>query len=192
MATLWTDSLQAHRAEVRDNIAEATWRLAQEHGVMTLTMSQVAAASGISRATLYKYFPDVQAILTDWHHRQVQAHLDQLVAARDGVDDPEARLRAVLSVYAQVCRTRAEHGPGTLQDLLHQDRDLQPAQHRLEDLVREVLAAAADAGAVRDDRPPEQLTAYCLHALTAAADLPGVNDRHGLVEIVLAGLRPPA
>jgi AcrR family transcriptional regulator len=46
-------------------------------------MSQIAAeASGIGRATLYKYFPDVESILRAWHERQVGAHLHQLHAAR--------------------------------------------------------------------------------------------------------------
>ena len=38
-------------------------------------MSQVATETGIGRATLYKYFPDVEAILAAWHERQIARHL---------------------------------------------------------------------------------------------------------------------
>ena len=38
-------------------------------------MSQIAEQTGIGRATLYKYFPDVEAILLAWHERQVTGHL---------------------------------------------------------------------------------------------------------------------
>jgi hypothetical protein len=43
--------------------------------------------SGIGRATLYKYFPDVEAVLVAWHERQVAQHLDQLAKARDQAGD---------------------------------------------------------------------------------------------------------
>src|SRR4029079_128644 len=58
-------------------------RLVAEHGLVSLTMSQIAEQAGIGRATLYKYFPDAQAVLTAWHERQITAHLDQLTAAAD-------------------------------------------------------------------------------------------------------------
>lgn len=34
-----------------------------------MTMSRIAEEIGIGRATLYKYFPDVEAILLAWHER---------------------------------------------------------------------------------------------------------------------------
>ena len=38
-------------------------------------MSQIAKDTGIGRATLYKYFPDVESILRAWHQRQIDEHL---------------------------------------------------------------------------------------------------------------------
>jgi hypothetical protein len=35
-------------------------------------------------------------------------------------------------------------------------------------MIRDLLAAAAATGDVRDDVPPDELAGYCLHALTAA------------------------
>jgi hypothetical protein len=32
---------------------------------------------------LYKYFPDVEAVLDVWHERQIQAHLEHLAQVRD-------------------------------------------------------------------------------------------------------------
>jgi len=54
-----------------------------ERGLASVTMSQIAAQTGIGRATLYKYFPDVEAILAAWHQRQVARHLNQLARVRD-------------------------------------------------------------------------------------------------------------
>jgi Bacterial regulatory proteins, tetR family len=46
------------------------------------TMSQIAEETGIGRATLYKYFPDVEAILLAWHDRQIAAHIAYLEEVR--------------------------------------------------------------------------------------------------------------
>jgi AcrR family transcriptional regulator len=71
MPKLWTDTVQAHRHAVREAILEATAALVTDHGPASVTMSQIAAHTGIGRATLYQYFPDVDAVLRAWHDRQV-------------------------------------------------------------------------------------------------------------------------
>ena len=63
-------------------------------------MSQIAEETGIGRATLYKYFPDVEAILLAWHDRQIAAHLAYLSEVRDQAGDAGERLEAVLEAYA--------------------------------------------------------------------------------------------
>ena len=75
---LWNQTIEAHRAAVRDAILETTWALVAEHGLRSVTMSQIAKKTGIGRATLYKYFPDVEAILLAWHQRHVAGHLKHL------------------------------------------------------------------------------------------------------------------
>jgi AcrR family transcriptional regulator len=74
---LWDDTIQAHRAAVRDAILDTAAALVAEHGLLAVTMSQIAETTGIGRATLYKYFPDVEANLVAWHERQITAHLAQ-------------------------------------------------------------------------------------------------------------------
>jgi hypothetical protein len=53
-----------------------------------------------------------------------------------------------------------------------------------------VLIEAADSGDIRDDIAPDELAGYCLHALSAAGDLPGKAAVRRLVALTLAGLRP--
>src|SRR5438067_8098301 len=102
MPKLWNQTIEAHRAAVREAILDATWALVAEHGLASVTMSQIAEQTGIGRATLYKYFPDVEAILVAWHERQIHAHLQQLARIGDGVADPRGRLEAVLHAYAEI------------------------------------------------------------------------------------------
>jgi AcrR family transcriptional regulator len=103
---LWNDTIQAHRAAVRDAILDTTAALVAEHGLLSVSMSQIAESTGIGRATLYKYFPDVEAILFAWHERQITAHLAQLEELRDQPGDAGQRLEAVLEAYALISHHR--------------------------------------------------------------------------------------
>ena len=188
---LWTQTIQDHRREVREAIVDATIALVIEQGLLSVSMSQIAEATGIGRATLYKYFPDVEGILRAWHERQIGEHLGFLAEVRDRSGDPRERLAAVLEAYAFIAHESRRHQDTDLAALLHRDDQVVRAEHRLRDMVRDLLAAAAEAGEVRDDIAAAELASYCLHALTAAGSLPSMAAVRRLVEITLVGLRPP-
>lgn len=186
---LWTETIEAHRAAVRDAALDTAAALAAEHGVASVTMSQIAEQTGIGRATLYKYFPDVEAILVAWHQRQIARHLAQLgeIAAQRGT--PGDRLRAVLEAYALIVRQMPQ---GTeLAALLHQGEHIAAAQRQLREFIGGLVADAAEAGDLRDDIAPGELAGYCLHALTAAGNVPSADAVRRLVTVTMAGLRPP-
>jgi AcrR family transcriptional regulator len=106
---LWNDTIEAHRREVRDAILDTAWTLAAAHGPASVRMSDVAEKTGIGRATLYKYFADVDAILVAWHQRQISRHVVQLGKIRDRVGNPGKRLRAVVEAYPEIHRQRMQH-----------------------------------------------------------------------------------
>src|SRR5215212_4814057 len=185
---LWSETIEAHRREVRDAILETTWALVAEHGLRSVTMSQIAEKTGIGRATLYKYFPDVEAILLAWHERHVTGHLEHLAEVRDQAGDARERLEAVLGAYALIEHKR----PATeLAALLHRGEHVAQAQQHLTDIIRDLLTEAAETGDVRGDIASEELASYCLHALAAASSLPSKAAVRRLVRVTLAGLRPP-
>jgi AcrR family transcriptional regulator len=190
---LWNDTIQAHRAAVRDAILDTTAALVTEHGLLSVSMSQIAESTGIGRATLYKYFPDVQAILFAWHERQITAHLAQLEELRDQPGDAGKRLEAVLEAYALISHDRSSHNhPGPeLAALLHQGAHLTKAQQHVHALIKDLLTEVAATGNLRDDVASDELATYCFHALGAASSLPSNAAVRRLVEVTLAGLRPP-
>src|ERR1700710_193518 len=116
MPKLWSETIEEHRTAVREAILETTATLAFEHGPHSVTMSQVAERAGIGRATLYKYFPDVQAILAAWHERQVGRNLTALCAARDQAAGAALQLPRMLETYA--CLVHEQHA-SELVALLH-------------------------------------------------------------------------
>lgn len=178
--------MEAHRRSVRDAIQDATAALVAEQGLRSVTMSQIAEEVGIGRATLYKYFSDVEEILVAWHHRQVVGHLAHLAELRDQAGGPGQRLEAVLEAYALISHER--HGT-ELAALLHQGADVAQATQQLNDFLRNLLIEGARDGDLRDDVPPGELANYCLHALTAASALPSKAAVHRLVRVTLDALR---
>ncbi|MQA25172.1 MAG: TetR family transcriptional regulator [Micromonosporaceae bacterium] len=192
MPRLWNETIEAHRREVRDAILDTAWALVTEHGLLSVTMSQIAEQAGIGRATLYKYFPDVEAILRAWHERQITSHLGQLAETRDRAGEPGERLEAVLRAYARISHRRAHHDAelGAILHRTHRDERGADARHQLHRMVRDLLTEGAASGALRDDVAPDELAAYCLHALGAAGSLPSEAAVRRLVDVTLAGLRP--
>jgi AcrR family transcriptional regulator len=185
---LWNETIDSHRQAVRDATLDTTAALVAEHGLQSVTMSQIAERTGIGRATLYKYFPDVEAILVAWHERHVLRHLEHLAAVRDQAGgNPSARLQAVLDAFALISHERHE---GELAALLHQGEHVARAQRQLRAFVRDLIAEGAKTGDFRDDIAPDELARYCLHALTAAGSLPSKTAVRRLVKVTLAGLRP--
>ena len=186
---LWTETIDEHRRAVRDAILETTVALVAEHGLRSVTMSQIAEQAGIGRATLYKYFPDVDAILVAWHQQQIAGHLEQLVAVRDQAGDAIERLEAVLEAYA-ASRARRGHHDSELAAFLHRDHQVAAAEHHVSEIVRDLLGDAAEAGYIRGDVAAEELAGYCLHALAAAGSAPSKAAVRRLVGVTMDGLRP--
>ena len=175
---------------------EAAWRLAEERGPLSVTMSQVAEEAGIGRATLYKYFPDVESILVARHAGHVAQHLAQLNELRGRGETASARLVYVLGGYATICFHRGLHSSTEVATLVHRAPEMVEAERGLHGLMVELIEDAIAEGGIRRDQPAGELADYCLHALGAAARATDPSTVARLVDMVLAGIgcreTPPA
>ena len=183
--------MESHRREVRDAILESAATLVAERGLLSVTRSEIAQNAGIGRATLYKYFRDVEAILLAWHDRQIEAHLAHLEDLRYGLALPFKRLEAVLEGYALISTRRHGHQDAALAEFLHRDSHVEHARRKLREMIGDLLAASVETGDVRADVPPAELASYCLHALGAARDATSKTALRRLLAVTLGGLRPP-
>src|SRR5918993_2773630 len=127
---LWNETIEAHRRAVRDAILETTWALVSEHGLTSVTMTQIAEETGIGRATLYKYFPDAEAILLAWHERQISGHLERLSEVRHHAGNARERLEGVLEAYALISHETRGHHDSELAELLHRGEHVARAQQQ--------------------------------------------------------------
>ena len=148
-------------------------------------MSQIATRTGIGRATLYKYFPDVESILLAWHERQVARHLEQLGRASQQIESPRERLEAVLTTYAVL--TRENHGVDPA-GFLHRSDHVTHAHEHLVAFVAQLIGEGVNRRELRGDVPEQELAAFCLSALGAAGGLTTEAALERLVAVTLDAL----
>jgi len=100
-----TDWLGSRRAEVAaDRILDAAGELFAEHDVSTVGMNEIARAAGCSRATLYRYFENREALYTAYVHRESYSLYRQMTDLISGIDDPRERLLAGLTTSMKLVR----------------------------------------------------------------------------------------
>jgi AcrR family transcriptional regulator len=104
MAEDWRDTLETHKARYRERIIDAAIELVAEEGVAKASMAALAQRAGIGRATVYKYFPDVEHALLAHVEREVDDCHAALLAVHAREHTPVGRLRgcieALLSYFA--------------------------------------------------------------------------------------------
>lgn len=99
------DWLASHRGEVAaDRILDAAEQLYTQRDQASIGMNEIARAAGCSRATLYRYFENREALRTAYVHRETR-RLGRAIAARiDGIDDPRERLIASMTAALRMVR----------------------------------------------------------------------------------------
>jgi AcrR family transcriptional regulator len=188
-ADLWHGSLSAHRAQQAEHIAHAAIEVISREGIAGLTMSAVAEEAGISRQTLYKYYPDVDALLLGLASmsEDADAHLAERVAAEP---NPIAGLRVfVTTIHAAAA---AGHpGPIELAAALPADTRSELDEHarRGERVVIGLLERGQATGAFDPGLDPVMTgrvvyrTVMATYDMATEADASGFSDR--LIEIIM-------
>ena len=87
------DWLAARRTEVAaDRILDAAGELFTRHEPATVGMHEIASAAGCSRATLYRYFENRDALYTAYVHRESYRLYREMTDQITSVTDPRERL----------------------------------------------------------------------------------------------------
>jgi AcrR family transcriptional regulator len=87
------DWLAARRTEVAaDRILDAAGELFAQQEAATVGMHEIASAAGCSRATLYRYFENREALYTAYVHREAYRLHREMTEQINSVVDPRERL----------------------------------------------------------------------------------------------------
>ena len=165
----------------RAQILKASAEVFARRGYTAATLKEVAAASGVSKATLYHYFSDKHALLEDIVRSHV-ARLERL-AGQEGLSGPqegatasaEARLRALIRRFMQAyADAQSEHRVLT-EDVKFLD---ERAREAVLDGQRQVVAAFARG------------IAACRPDLAVALHKPMAMLLFGMINWTFTWLRP--
>jgi AcrR family transcriptional regulator len=83
----WAGNAPASDEEAIERILDAADRIIDERGP-AMGIADVARALGVTRQTVYRYFPGTQALLVAAAMRSADGFLDRLATRLDGVTDP--------------------------------------------------------------------------------------------------------
>jgi AcrR family transcriptional regulator len=145
-------------------ILDAAAHALAEHGSRT-NMADVAAAAGVSRATLYRYFPDREALLdalashalADAAARLADAGLER-ASVEEAIERIVRALTAVGDRYAVLAGEQVQGDPDEIERLVAAP-------------MRAVFTRGIESGLLRQDLPAEVLLELFGGALVAALKL---------------------
>ncbi len=100
----------------RDRILDGAMRAVARHGLGKLRMADVSQSAGLSRGTVYRYFPNLEKLFDELARREADRFQNQLLAELEKAEPKEERIRVAL-LYA--ARLASEHP--VLQRLLETD-----------------------------------------------------------------------
>lgn len=155
MPASWAQTREAHRLAVREQVLASAVALLRERGAAALTMSALATHAGVSRATLYNHFPDLEHVLLAWVSDELAAFRADLDERLRGVDDPLDALGVYLLAQAEYFTSAEQRfsmsglASGPLGP--HFGAALGELFGWLHGRIRQMLADAADAGRLHAD-----------------------------------------
>ncbi|MCB9376416.1 MAG: TetR/AcrR family transcriptional regulator [Microthrixaceae bacterium] len=167
MSKTWADSIAQHQEEARARVCAAAVELISERGLLSVTMAGIAARAGIARATLYKYFSDVDSVLLAWIAAATSQYLPDLAElANSPGQTPGQALQAVVRRHAASQREGPVLHVGQLEVASPSVADAaRSSRSHLVELVAGVIERAQLAGDCRNDVSSVRLARYMLAAI---------------------------
>jgi len=170
----WNQMVAVHKERLRAAIGQAAVQIAAERGLAGTTMSKIAERAGVSRATAYNYFKDVEHVLLSVVSEEVDRFYGQLRARLDEETGPRDRLEVFLVAHLEYF-ARPERRPAVLQLQalgISPTIRTQMAEHtdRLRALLSEVLDSGRSEGVFSERVSPERHAEFLIHLLSGVRE----------------------
>lgn len=183
----WGETVAEHKRLQLLRIGRAAARLVAEEGVGAATMSAVARAAGISRATLYSYVPDVSTAIRLYlaaHAEDFYAAVEAAIAEETG---PEPQLRRYIREQVAYAAGHDHHVAAalTVMGAVHPEPDSRSAhEKRHPEILERILDDGMRAGIFRT--APLGVHAALISRLLYSA--PELMNHHHLTEAETAAV----
>ncbi|WP_122818473.1 TetR/AcrR family transcriptional regulator [Nocardioides pantholopis] len=187
MPRITGETLEQHRASLRQRVFEAFADLMGERSFDAITMAAIAQRADLGRTAIYHHFRDKEAVMVAFASHETERYLDQLRAALAGAEEPDEQLRVYLR--HQLAAGEQFHMGLGAQVYGHLSREARLAirEHvvAVEDVLRGILTAGRAAGVFTIDDldgtmslihaclsprhlPPRTIETFVLRAVGAA------------------------
>jgi AcrR family transcriptional regulator len=141
-------------SEKRQKILDRSRSLFMMRGVSPLTMEEIASLQGISKKTLYRYFPNKETLVSAAIEERL-AEVAEKIAEIAGKADLSF-LEKIQEILRAVSRQMAELGEGLVRDLYYNHPDLwaridRYRQEHVFAIIETMLVNGAKSGFIRRD-----------------------------------------
>ena len=118
-----------HRRKMHAMLFEAFSRLMETKGFDAINMATLAAEAGISRASVYYYFPDKEKLLLGYVEYEMGNYLDRLTRKLDEAQTPVEKLRIYVREQLGAKRGYLMSPGAPLRELISRETALALRQH---------------------------------------------------------------
>ncbi|MBS1882493.1 MAG: TetR/AcrR family transcriptional regulator [Actinobacteria bacterium] len=194
MPRISAETVAEHVERQEAAVYEAAMRLFLERGYAAVSLADIAAAVGLKRNSLYRYFPDKAHILLRWLRRELPEQVAESEHLLGGGGDPLERIQDWATYQLDYAR-RPEHRliaalPDLARDLDQATRaELADSHRRLLAPLDDALAEAGLAEPVERRAAGRMIWGLVLAAAEAESGgvVPAVRERLGRAIVALAG-----
>jgi AcrR family transcriptional regulator len=182
--------LRADAARNRERIITAAASVFAEHGLDAST-AEIARRAGVGEATLFRRFPTKDDLIDAIIETRMEGVAALADAAASGPDPGAALERFMQDLVKQFSRDRGFFEAAGERCIT--DPRFQPLRERATDAVGRLLKGAQDAGAVRRDLSPADISFLAGSALYAMeVSKPGLRDDlwKRYLRVILDGMKP--
>ncbi len=191
MATNLRKSPRQKRSQsLVDDVIEATAKLIPHHGFDKATTNKIAELAGVSIGSLYRYFPNKEAIFISLIQKVEENHRQHLKSALDRVRDlpPRDRVEPVVGAIMdfvlqkkQLVKVLYTHAPqlGVLEYLIRSRQSFRSD-------IEMVLVEFSSQRRSRNSKTAARLIVSCVHGVLE--DLIQEDSSHSEIEAIKAEL----
>jgi AcrR family transcriptional regulator len=181
--------LRADARRNRESILDSAGELFAAYG-SRVEMEQIAQHAGVGTGTLYRHFPNKQALLIAIVRNRFRGLAD-LARAAEQIGDPGEAFETVLRTYLEAAENDAGFQMAILgsNDLDWEGADAEKAAFRK--IIARIIRRGVDSGQLRGDLTVEDFPVISCGIMSTMYFKPSKADWRRHLELVLNGLRAP-
>lgn len=162
-------SIEEHVRQQNERVLEAAARLFRAKGFRGTDMADIAAAVGLARNSIYRYFPNKEHILAACVQRDMGPFVKRIEGLEEAYPDPRARVEAWIDMAIDMATSPAHATLELMSEVREASPELRQQILRLHQAPNTVLERAVGALVARQRRDPALVTAMVAGMVQSAA-----------------------